>query len=99
MTHPKASRSRLEDMARNSEALRCGPARLLPQGVIAFAGHRLERSEVDDLDDAPRVADSASRLYLDGHLGDRRASNAQHLGKEFLRQRDRVGLCAISRLQ
>jgi hypothetical protein len=69
--------------------------RLLPQGVIAFAGHCLERIEIDDLDDPPvieiddlddppGIADSASRLYLDGHLVDRRASGAPSISERNL---------------
>jgi uncharacterized protein YhfF len=46
---------------------------LLPQDVIAFAGHDLDRFEIDDLDDPSGIADSASRLYPGGDLGDQRA--------------------------
>src|SRR3977135_546912 len=73
--------------------------RRLPQGLIAFAGHSLDRFEINDLDDATGIADCTCRLYFIGRLGDRRAPNAEHLGGKFLREHDRVALGSVARLQ
>ena len=72
---------------------------MLPQGLIAFAGQSFERIEIDDLDYATRIADCPGCLYFTGYLGDRRAPDAEHLGKKFLRQQDGVALGAVARLQ
>src|ERR1700737_4519100 len=73
--------------------------RLLPQGLIAFASHGLDRFEIDDLDDAPRTADCTSRLYFIGRLRDRRAAHPEHLSEKFVRDHDRVALGGVTGLQ
>jgi hypothetical protein len=76
-----------------------GARRLLPQRLIAFVGHGVERLEIDDFDDATGIADCASRLYITGHRGDRRAANAKHLGERFLREHYRVAFDCVTDLQ
>ena len=61
----------------------------LAQGLVAFAGHRLEGVEIDDLDDAAGIADRAGRLDPAGDFRHRGAPDAEHLGQEFLRELDR----------
>src|ERR1700738_3563141 len=73
--------------------------RLLPQGLIAFASHGLDRFEIDDLDDATRTNDCTSRLYFNGRLRDRRAANPEHLSEKFVREHDRVILGSVTGFQ
>src|ERR1700736_1947339 len=73
--------------------------RLLPHGLIAFAGQGFDRFEIDDLDDATRTNDYTSRLYFIGRLRDRRAANAEHLSEKFVRDHDRVAPGSVTGLQ
>jgi hypothetical protein len=70
-----------------------GLRRFLSGRVIAFAGHRVERFEIDDLDDAPGITDRPTLLYLGRHLGHGGAANAEHLD----RNSDRTPACRCSR--
>jgi hypothetical protein len=50
------------------------------------------RFEIENLDDAMRIADCARRLYLTGRFRDGRTPDAKHLGEKVLRQLDSVAL-------
>ena len=73
----------------------CQSRLMLDQRLIAFARHSLQRAAVQYFNDASRVGDNALTLYLTGHLCHRCPSHSQHIGKEFLRQRNGIARCAI----
>jgi len=57
-----------------------------PNGLVAFAGSRLEAALVDDLDVPAVIADETRLLQ---HIGDDshgRAAHAEHLRQEFVRE-------------
>jgi hypothetical protein len=72
---------------------------LLSQCLVALARLGFERLKVKDLDHAAGVADGPIGLYFARHLGDRSATDAEHLREKFLREGDEVALCAIACLK
>ena len=77
----------------------CQSRLMLDERLIAFARHSLQRATVQYFNDASRVGDNALILYLTGHLCHRCPSHSQHIGKQFLRQRNGIARRAIGRLQ
>src|SRR5712692_7142229 len=72
---------------------------LLPDDAVAFAGEILERRAVDDVNLAAAVADHSRALQQAGRNGHRGPADAEHLPEKFLRQRDRIAVDAVARLQ
>ena len=59
-------------------------------GFIAFAGGFLQALNIDDLDFAPGVFDQPRLLQGMGYKRDAGPSHAQHLGKKFLCEKQRI---------
>src|SRR6266566_8909530 len=73
--------------------------RLLLQHLIALAGNCLQRVEVKNFNGTSRITDSAAGLDTTSHFCHRRATNAEHLRQEFLREHDRIALGSVTTLQ
>ena len=75
-----------------------------PDGLVAFAGSRLEAAPVDDFDVPAVIAEEAGLLQHIGDDGHGRAAYAEHLRQEFVRELDGVAFepvagCSSQRLR
>src|SRR3954468_21947853 len=66
-------------------------------GFIAFAGSFLQALKIDDLDFAPPVFDHPRLLQGMGYKRDAGPTHSQHLGKKFLREKQRIAAGQIPR--
>src|SRR5262245_5911083 len=66
---------------------------------VAFTRDLFERRAIDDVDETAAVTDESCALQQAGRDRHRGAAHAKHLAEKLLRQRDRVAVDAIVRLQ
>jgi len=66
---------------------------------VAFTGDLFERRAIDDVDEAAAVTDQAGALQQARRDRHRGAAHTEHLPEKLLRQRDRIAIDAIVRLQ
>src|SRR5215467_2912997 len=66
---------------------------------VAFTRDLFERRAIDDVDETAAVTDESCALQQAGRDRHRGAAHAKDLAEKLLRQRDRVAVDAIVRLQ
>src|SRR5262245_49357269 len=72
---------------------------VVPHHGVALARNVFERRTIDDVNETASVTDEAGALQQAGRDRHGGAAHAQHLPEKFLRQRDRIAVDAIVRLQ
>src|SRR6516162_3197867 len=72
---------------------------IVPDDGVAFAGDLFECQAIDDVDETAAITDETGALQQAGRDRHGGAAHTEHLPEKFLRQRDRIAVDAIMRLQ